>query len=181
MTSRVRVALGGLIAARRALRRPGRIGALVLGLLMIAAPALAYFTMTGTGSGSATTGTLQPLVILSATAGSPSSSLLPGSNADLLLRVQNPNSGSVNITSVAQAGGVTVVGNAGCTSDPAWPGTLGSSGVTIPGATGLSIPVAGGATTAVHVANAAAMNTSSVSACQGATFQIAVTIGVSSP
>ena len=93
--------------------------------------------------------------------------------------MQNPNVAAVTIICVSQGGGVSVPGGSGCTDDPAWPGTLGNSGVTIVTTTGLSIAVAGGATATVHVAGAASMGTSSAAGCQGATFQIPVTVKVS--
>ncbi|MFN8194811.1 MAG: hypothetical protein U0R80_11090 [Nocardioidaceae bacterium] len=146
---------------------------------VVTAPAFAYFTATGSGSASGATGALQPLTILSATTGSPSSGLQPGGTGDLLLNVTNPNSSAVTITGVSQGGGVTVVGGSGCTSDSAWPTTLGNSGVTVATTTGLSVVVAGGATATVHVSSGAAMSTSSVSGCQGASFRVPVTVVVS--
>ncbi len=154
-------------------------GAGVLAITLGTGPAFGYFgALGGSGTGSGGTGTLQPLVILSATTGSPSTSLLPGATADLLLNVSNPNTVSVTITSVSQGGGVSVQGGSGCTSDPAWPGTLGSSGVSVVSTTGLSIPVAGGATSVIHLPAGASMSTTSVSGCQGATFQVPVTVVV---
>jgi hypothetical protein len=100
------------------------------------------------------------------------------------LRVQlnNPNSFSVTVTGIAQNGPVTVVGGTGCTSDSGtWPSiTLGNSGVSVPTMTGLSIAVASGPITnvVIHVPTGAFMNTSSASGCQGATFQIPVTLTV---
>ena len=154
-----------------------RVAGGVATLTMVATPGFAYFKSAGNGAGAGATGTLQPLQVLLA-AGTPTSSLLPGSTADLVLSVTNPNSVTVTITSVSQAGGVTVTGAAGCTSDPAWPTTLGTSGVSIPGSTGLSQTVGAGATAVVHVSGGAAMSTSSVSACQGATFRMPVTVKV---
>lgn len=164
---------------RRTVRRVwvSGIGALVTAVVVVG-PAVAYFKGSGSGAGGGATGALQPLTILPATTGSPSSSLLPGGTADLLVNVTNPNAGPVTITAVAQGGGVTVVGGAGCTSDASWPGTLGNSGVSVVTTTGLSVSVAGGATAVVHVNAGAAMSTASVSGCQGASFRIPVTVTV---
>ena len=104
--------------------------------------------------------------------------LLPGGTADLLLNVTNPNAVAVTITSVAQGGGVTVSGGSGCSSDPAWPTTTGNSGVAIVTTTGLSISVPAGSSATVHVAGGASMTNSSAAGCQGATFQIPVTVTV---
>lgn len=160
----------------------GKLGLVTLVFLAVALaagpPSFAYFTTSGLGSGPGTTGSLQPLVIQSATTGSPSTSLLPGTTADLLLNLTNPNPGAVTLVSVTQGGGVAVQGGGGCTNDPGWPGTLGNSGVTVVSSTGLSIPIAGGATAVVHIPGGAAMTTASASGCQGATFQIPVTVVV---
>ena len=151
----------------------------VLAMSWVTGPSFAYFAVGGLGAAPGATGSLQPLVIQPATTGSPSSSLLPGSTSHLLLNVTNPNPGSVTILSVVQGGGVTVTGGSGCTGDPAWPGTLGSSGVTVVSSTGLGIPVAGGATVVVQIPGGAAMSTASAAGCQGATFQIPVPVVVS--
>lgn len=166
-------------AAHPLVRRVGLVaaGAATSSLLAVA-PVFAYYTVAGAGSSGGTTGTLQPLTIQAATVGSPSSSLQPGGTADLLLNVTNPNAVSVTIVSVAQAGGVTVQGGSGCTSDPSWPGNLGTSGVSVATTTGLSVAVAGGATATVHVSGAAVMSSGSVNGCQGASFQVPVTVAV---
>ncbi len=164
------------------MRRRSLVALLVaaVALALVGSPAFAFFTGSGSGAGGGATGTLQPVTVVAATVGSPSSALLPGSNADLLLRLTNPNSYSVVLVSVAQAGGVTVVGGTGCTSDPGWPATLGTSGVSVNTVTGLSVTLPAG-TTDVQVAAGSAMSTASVSGCQGATFQVPVTVGVRRP
>ncbi len=151
----------------------------VLAMTWVTGPSFAYFAVGGLGAAPGATGSLQPLVIQPATTGSPSSSLLPGSTAHLLLNVTNPNPGSVTILSVVQGGGVSVTGGSGCTGDPGWPGSLGNSGVSVVSSTGLGIPVAGGATVVVQIPGGAAMSTASAAGCQGATFQIPVTVVVS--
>lgn len=167
-------------APRRLTRAVLAATAAVLSIGIGTSPAFGYFTaLGGAGAGSAGTGTVQPLVILSATTGSPTTSLTPGASADLLLNVRNPNAVSVTITRVSQGGGVTATGGSGCTSDPGWPGTLGSSGVSVLTSTGLSISVAGGTTAVVHVTSGASMTTASAAGCQGATFQVPVTVVVS--
>ncbi len=159
-------------------RASGYLAVAILALGALAAPAFGYFVAGGSGLGSHGTGTLQPPTILPATVGAPATSLLPGTSADLLVTVSNPNPGPVTLVSVAQGGGVTVQGGTGCTDDPSWPGTLGNSGVSLPTASALSIPVAGGATVTVHLAAGASMSTASAPGCQGASFQIPVTVVV---
>jgi hypothetical protein len=120
--------------------------------------------------------------LVAATSGSALSTLIPGGTADLRVQLNNPNSFSVTIVGISQNGPVTVVGGSGCTSDSGtWPSlTLGNSGVSVPTQTGLSVTVTAGPITnvVVHVASGASMNTSSASGCQGATFQIPVTLTV---
>ncbi len=176
----------GAHAARRrpsprpALRFLALACAVTFTFVALGGPAFGYFTaLSGSGTAQQSTGTLQGVAILAATTGSPSSSLLPGDSADLLLKVTNPNPTTVTIIAVSQGGGVSVQGGSGCTGDPAWPGTLGNSGVSVASSTGLSIPVAGVATAEVHVAAGAAMGVTSYSGCQGASFQVPVTVVVS--
>ncbi len=112
--------------------------------------------------------------------GTVSTYLVPGGTGDLFVKVNNPNNFAVTITGISQTGGVTVSGTAGCTNDPAWPGTLGTSGVSVPtnAALNITVPANSGSSYTTDIANAASMTTASVSACQGATFQIPVTITV---
>jgi hypothetical protein len=169
-------ALGANQSLRRSTlgRRAAIVSATVVGLGLVAGPALAYFSAGGIGAASAGTTTLQPVTVSSAV---PSSSLLPGTTADLSLTVYNPNSTAVTITGVSQAGPVSVTGGSGCSGDPGWPGPLGNSGVTVPTAS-LNIAVAAGATVTVHVPAGASMSTASATGCQGASFQIPVAVVV---
>jgi hypothetical protein len=117
--------------------------------------------------------------------------LLPGSTpgngttpgGTLSLNITNPNGFTVTITSVTQAGIVTVDGphvTLGCTSDSGtWPGSvvLGNSGVSIPLKSGLNVAVLSGTHT-VTIADSVKMLTTSNNNCQGATFTVPVTITV---
>ena len=163
---------------RRRGRRVLEAAAISAALGTLAWPASAYFTTGGSGSAMQGAADLLPLTILSETTGSPSASLMPGGSGELLVRVTNPNAQSVTIVSVVQGGGVAVSHATGCTADPAWPGSLGNSGVSVASSTGLSIPVAAGATTLVHLPAAAVMSTGSAAGCQSATFQVPVTVAV---
>jgi hypothetical protein len=143
----------------------GAVAALSIGLGSGAA--YAHFTSSGHGSGAATVGTPSPVTVVAAS-GTVSSDLQPGSSADLLIEVDNPDSQSLTLTGLSENGStVTVVGGSGCTT----------SGVSVPTVTGLSITVPPG-TNVIHVPNGAAMSASSVTGCQGATFRIPVLITV---
>jgi len=147
-------------------------------LFGLAGPGFGFFTALGLGSGSATTGDLQPIEVRPATTGTPSTLLQPGGTADLLLNLRNPNSRAVTVTSVAQGGPVTVVGGSGCTSDTGFPTPAGNSGVTVSTTTGLSISIPAGATLEIHLPAAAAMSTTSASGCQNASYRVPVTVTV---
>ncbi len=154
--------------------------ALVIGLGT--GTAYAYFTSQGSGTGSATVGTPANVVLGQSTIVTVSSSgyLVPGGTGDLFVRVNNPNSFAVTVTGISQTGNVVVVGSAGCTSDTAWPTTLGNSGVSVPtnAAVNITVPANSGPSFTLDIPNAASMTTTSASACQGATFQVPVTITV---
>lgn len=158
------------LAAQRWLRMPLLLGAVVALVVGIGAgAAYGYFTSSGNGSGTAITGTAQSVTVDAAT-GTPSSDLIPGASADLTLTLSNPNSFAVTLTSISEIGStVTVVGGSRCTSA--------NSGVSVPTQSSLSINVPAG-TTIIHIPSGAAMSTSSASGCQGASFQIPVTITV---
>jgi hypothetical protein len=150
---------------RRAPLVVGAAVALVVGLA--AGAAYGYFTL-GSGSGTASVGTVQSVTVLAAT-GTPTSKLIPGTSADLALTLDNPNSYAVNIVSISQNGSVNAVGGIG---------TCSTTGVSVPTQTGLSISVASGSSVNVDIPNGASMSTSSDSGCQGASFHIPVTITV---
>ena len=146
--------------------------ALVVVLGLAGGAAFAFFTSSGNGQASGTDGTASTVTVQAVATGSPSSTLVPGGSADLIVQVQNPNTLTVKITSISQNGSATPVGGSGCTTV--------NDGVTVPSETGLSMPVAPG-TQVVHVAGAASMASSSASGCQGASFDIPVTLTVQEP
>jgi hypothetical protein len=160
---------GGLRLRRRFIR------SVVLGLAVAAVTggvAFAYFTSTGSGGGTGATGTMQPVVISAVVGGdTPSSKLYPGGPAaDVIVRINNPNSFSVQLFSISGNGSITVdASHSGCTT----------SGVTFtpPSSPNITIPAG---SSLLHLAGAATMSTASVSACQGATFSIPVTVTVHS-
>jgi hypothetical protein len=146
--------------------------AVVIVLGLAGGAAFAYFTSSGNGHGSATDGTATTVTVQAVASGSPSSTLVPGGTADLIVQLQNPGTAAVRITAIAQNGSATPVGGSGCTTA--------NDGVTVLSQTGLSISVAPG-TQVVHVAGAASMALSSASGCQGASFDVPVTLTVLQP
>ena len=132
----------------------------------LASAVYAYWRTSGSGSGTASVGTASNVTLLAAS-GTPTSLLSPGGSADLLVTLNNPNSYAVTIVGAAQNGTVTAVGGSGCTT----------SGVSVPTQSGLTISVASGTHT-VTISNGALMSSSSDSGCQGASFQIPVTLTV---
>jgi hypothetical protein len=133
--------------------------------------AFAYFTSSGNGSGSGSTGTMQPVTVTALVGGdAPSTKLLPGQSADVILRVNNPNAYAVTLVSVTGGpGAITASGGIGiCTT----------TGVTFNNQIGLGKTINPSGTTFVDLANAASMNATSQTGCQGATFSMPVSITV---
>jgi hypothetical protein len=155
----------------RAAIRPRRLlaaGAAVLATALAGTAAWAYWSATGAGAGSAGSGTIQPVTVTALVAGDqPSSALLPGGTAGVLLRLHNPNAYPVLVGGIAAAGAVTAdAGHPGCTA----------TGVTFTPPANPQVSLAAGSTRLVELAAAASMAASSPSACQGATFSIPVTV-----
>jgi hypothetical protein len=174
-THRVRPMLAKAASAiQRSLRSWRRSGFVIAAIALLvglaSGSAYAYWHAAGSGNGSATTGTASAVTVQAVGSGSPTSSLIPGSSADLLVQLNNPNSYPVTIVAVSQTGSAfTVTGGTGCTSA--------NSGVSVPTVTGLSIAVGTG-TQLVHIANGTAMSSASASGCQGASFQIPISVTV---
>jgi hypothetical protein len=146
--------------------------ALVAFTAVVTSAGIAYasFHGTGSGSGSAHTGTMQTITLQAFVGGdAPSSKLYPGGPAaDVILRVNNPNSYSVKLYSISGNGTITAdASHSGCTT----------TGVTLtpPSNPNLTIPAG---SSLVHLSGAATMSTASVNACQGATFSIPVSMVV---
>lgn len=131
-----------------------------------AGAALAYFGAHGSGSASAVTGTAASVSIDSVTEGSlPNVKLIPGGTADLLVQITNPNSTPVTIVGYGPDGPAVATNAPGCTT----------TGVSVETVTGATISVPPGSKT-ITLPGAAHMDASSGSACQGATFQIPVSL-----
>jgi hypothetical protein len=158
--------------------RAMRLASLVMGAVVALSAGLgsgvatAYWTTTGTGIGSATTGAPQAVTLIPAS-GTVDDALFPGGTADLLVALDNPNSYPVTITGISQRVGspVEAVGSSG---------TCTVTGVSVPTRSDLTITVASGANVTVHVPAGAAMSAASDSGCQGATFRIPVMVTVRS-
>jgi hypothetical protein len=140
-----------------------------ISVLVLSSGAHAYFRASGSGSGTGATGTLQPATLVAlVTSDTPTSTLVPGGSADLILKINNPASSNVTLVGIAPKTGGTVT--------PSLPGCT-TSGVSLATIGALAITLTPGSNT-VHIGNGATMSTASVSGCQGATFAIDVTITV---
>ncbi len=140
----------------------------LVGLLATGGVAYAYVAGNGSGSGSASTGTMQTVTVNAFVGGdAPSAKLYPGGPAaDVILRVNNPNSFSVQLFSVSANGAITAdASHLGCTTTGVTFTPPSNPNVTIPAGSSL-----------VHLSGAATMSTASLNACQRATFSIPVSI-----
>ena len=145
-------------------------------LAVIAGASLVFaaWTSSGTGQGYAKAGSAQALSTMDATA-STSATLYPGSTGDVRIKISNPNSYPVRVTSVSLNGT-----NADITADAGHSGCT-TTGVSFTNQTGLTIdvPAKSGGVNGVAEATlsgAASMSNASLDACQGATFTIPVSI-----
>jgi hypothetical protein len=104
---------------------------------------------------------------------SPNSLLQPGSSGEVIIEVNNPNTNQVHLVSVVKSGTITADAvHFGCST----------TGVSFTDQANLSIAIPAGATNfVVRLSGAASMSSASLSACQGATFSIPVTITVHAP
>lgn len=92
-----------------------------VGVLLVAGAAIAYFTASGSGSGSATVGTSTALTLYGSTSGS----LYPGASATVSFTADNPSGGK------EQVGTIQLVSIKACTgSGSSWNGTACSNGGT---------------------------------------------------
>jgi hypothetical protein len=162
---------------RLSARRPRRVAALLsvlagLGTVLVAQWAFGYWTASATGTGAGATGSD---VVLTFSAGTPTSTLYPGGSAAVALTVRNPTYASVTIGSLwldatRGTGGLAVDGaHSGCSV-----ATLGYS-TQDNGGSGWSVPARVGATDgtlALSLPGALSMGTDAADACQGATFTV---------
>jgi hypothetical protein len=162
--------------AQRRVRRCSRIRNLAVALAALvgvfaAGPvAFAYFTSSGSGSGTATTGTLVAPAVVSAIT---TANLIPNNGlSGLSVTLNNTNSYAVRIIGIEQNG--TVSASSGS-------GTCATTGVSVPTNNTLNVPIASGNGVVVTVPGAVKMDTTSDSGCQGRTFTIQVKIAVQTP
>jgi hypothetical protein len=147
-----------------------KLAAIALGLATAAAAttAVAAWLASGGGDASAKAGTFASLTLADASAGM-TGDLFPGGAGDLKLKVTNPNSFAVTITTVSLQSGGSITSNvAACTT--------GGTGVSFTNQTGLSLALAAGATTTFTLDDVVAMSSASHNSCQGALFTIPVEI-----
>lgn len=161
--------------ARTSRRGRGIKAVALAGLLATAGAgtAYAYWTGTGSGSGSATAGTMQAVTIDVLVAGdNPKTALIPGGSADVVLRLTNPNPYPVQV--------YNVTANGPAAADAAHPGCA-TTGVSFRAPAAPLSPatyVAANSTALITLPGAAAMDTTSLPACQGASFSLPVTTEV---
>ena len=139
-----------------------------LTLVALAAAGLVYaaWTTSGSGSGYAKAQSAQQLTTVDVSA-STAATLYPGASGDVQIRISNPNSYPVRVTSVT--------GNGAITADAGHPGCV-TTGVTFTNQTGLTLDVDANDTLATTLTGAASMSNASVDGCKGATFTIPVSL-----
>ena len=145
--------------------------AVALCLLGGAGTAYAYWASTGAGTGAAAAATMQAVTADALVpGGSNRTSLAPGGTADVVLRASNPNAFAVTLHSVAAGGAATAdAAHAGCVTTG-----VSFTAPAAPLAPAVTIPAK--SSVVVTLPGAASMSTQSQSACQGATFEIPVTV-----
>ena len=129
--------------------------------------AYASWRSTGSGKGTGTIGTAA--IQVQAVVGGNATSLYPGGQADVLVKVVNLNAYSVKVTSITANGSVLAANT--CTP----------TGVSFASPTDYSsaqFTLSASTTTTLVLANAASMSLASASACQGTTFTVPVTVQV---
>jgi hypothetical protein len=145
--------------------------AVALVLATGAGGAYAYWATVGTGSGSAVNGTMQSVTAVAFVAGDGTqNSLVPGGTADVAVRAFNPNSFPVKVQAIR--------GNGTATADTDHSGCI-TTGVTFVDPAAPLVPavtIAANASVLITLPGAAAMSLASSSGCQGATFNLPVTL-----
>lgn len=132
--------------------------------------AQAWMTAQGTGSGAAASQN-GPLALAVSASGTIATPLVPGGTGDLVLTVSNPNDFPVHVTSVSASGPVVVNGSLGACSGSAVT-------VAVPAAELPVVVPAGAVSLPLRFVAGTAMAASADQGCQGATFQIPLSLGV---
>jgi hypothetical protein len=140
--------------------------------LIVSGTLLAAWITSGSGNGYAKAGTASALTIGDASA-STIADLYPGATGAVKLKVTNPNSFPVRITSVAKQASGTISSDKGAACNA-------STGVTFTDQTGLTLDLAAVATTTFTLSGAVSMSNASDNTCQGAIFTIPVDVTAAS-
>jgi len=144
----------------------------IMSLSALAGIAAAVWSAVGSGSGSGGTGTTVAVTLTPAT---PTATLYPGGQTNVLLTITNSNSAPVRIGSLASD---TARGTLGFSADSGHASCVLSTlafTTQTNGTTGWTVPAKAGSvngTLAVTLTNALAMSLTAVNACQGATFTV---------
>ena len=142
---------------------------LTLGTITVAS---AYWTSTGSGTATATTGSTQAVTL---SQGLPAAALYPGGQAGVTLTVTNPNTAPVRVESLALD---TAQGTGGFAVDGAHSGCgVGSLSFTTQTNGGSGWTVAGGDALSITLASSLSMSLSAANTCQGAIFTVYLTAG----
>lgn len=166
------------MTARRIPARRTLLGVVVVALILGGAgTAAARWSASGSGAGTASNGSLVPVIL---TSGTPSAGIYPSSTANVIVTASNPNPDDVQIRSLAldttqgTAGFSVDAGHAGCGLSALSLTTQTNAGA------GWLVPKRIGAvngTLPITLTNALALATDASSACQGATFTVFLAAG----
>jgi len=149
------------------LRRRTLLAIAALATLAAAGIAIAAWS-TSTSGNAYSKATTASAIALSDASASTSGDLYPGGTGDLKLKVSNPNSFPVRISSVSLTSGGTITSNVTACN-------TGGTGVTLTNQSGLTLDLAANAVaTVLTVSGAVHMSSSSDTNCQGAVFTIPV-------
>jgi len=133
-----------------------------VGILSVTGIAIAYFTSTGSGTGTATVGSTQALTLHATT----SASLFPGSSATVTFTADNPSSGTEFLSTIHLASVTTDAGHSTCSL----------TAVTMPDVTvSQTIPSGNGQSVTAHGTITFADTGTSQNACQGAPLTLNLT------
>jgi len=137
-------------------------------VLAVAGAAIAYFTSTGSGTGTASVGTSSPVTLHATVAGN----LYPGSSSSVSFTVDNPSSGSQRVGTITLASISVDAGHSGCSAATSG----GNPDFSMP-AVAVNKTFASGNGQTVTQTGTLTMNDTGVNqdACQGATLTLNLT------
>jgi len=154
--------------------RRGKLVAAGVAALVLAGGAVAYWTSTGSGSGTATVGAAQAVTF---SAGTASGQLYPGGSGDVVLTVANPNAFPVQVNSIVLNTGHSVNTNDPGFSASGGTGTCAEPRLSFTTATGpFTIPASASAYP-ITLTNKVSMGVGADNGCQGATFTVYLQAG----